>query len=716
MRLIYPDMSNCENVQKHLEMKLYRCYYNAMTCLNVIRKEVAMPISEKDKAYMREVAAYFRSTITPEMPEGSIRDTALHFDINRNKVRKILITTGCLVMPLTETVIQMRAEGKSVKEIAAELDVSVATVSTALPYEDKIDNSLEPSEHAADVRMYRAYEQGRRERQAPTKKGIEKPNMTGGEDNMSEKEWQKDTKMSFTESYHRPHRMTWGDMDELRKEHETALKEADPDLLEEFQGIMRESDERKEAERRELEELEVKQALCAEEQVRLTELRHKLGRYPGALSSRDRVVLEEIAGNRLPPEPMGVMRLHLEVEPGYMSQDDLETLRKFGEVKHGETISRDILVPSDLPLYALHYVIQRAFGWQNSHLHQFLLPREQTYAMTDGSLARWSCMVGVLFRSPLMDEDEEFWADDYNGGSFKNWLRKKYTGPYMSQCHGEGFIACQEDMMQMDMESEFYLMYEREYNYQTKQYEEEEFLSKVSHVLDHKGNRREEPKPYKERAPYRIKIVQMADIPAEGIQQIFERDAFALLERLPLFSVIAPGRDQLSDQCEGEEREYVDDSLCESVGEMYQAVGHYIENLIENQIDSPLHQVAPMPVTDTLLYQYDFGDNWQVRITASENCPDLVESGRITQAELDRANVKCRETYRPVLLARDGEMLMDDVGGLGGYAEFLRTINPDLDGMDADQKAAAKQERKEMLTWAKGMGWKKDNATDFNLL
>jgi len=35
-------------------------------------------------------------------------------------------------------------------------------------------------------------------------------------------------------------------------------------------------------------------------------------------------------------------------------------------------IWRDILVPSDLTLDALHYVIQATMGWENSHLHQFI--------------------------------------------------------------------------------------------------------------------------------------------------------------------------------------------------------------------------------------------------------------------------------------------------------------------------------------------------------
>ena len=123
-----------------------------------------------------------------------------------------------------------------------------------------------------------------------------------------------------------------------------------------------------------------------------------------------------------------------------------------------------------------------------------------------------------------------------------------------------------------------------------------------------------------------------------------------------------------------------------------------------------------IPITDVLLYKYDFGDGWKIRITASENCPELVNSGRITQAELDRANVKCREVYRPVLIARDGEMLVDDVGGLSGFAEFLEDINPDLTGMTPEAKEAAKQRKKEMLTWSKSLGWHREKVRDFNLL
>ena len=180
--------------------------------------------------------------------------------------------------------------------------------------------------------------------------------------------------------------------------------------------------------------------------------------------------------------------------------------------------------------------------------------------------------------------------------------------------------------------------------------------------------------------------------------------------------MLACGKLELPENCSKEEREFIDRQIVNSGDEIYQKVSKHVQLIIEEQIDSPEVQVLPQPVTDVLLYNYDFGDDWKIRITASENCPDLVGSGRITQAELDRANVKCREVYRPVLIARDGEMLVDDVGGLGGFADFLEKIHPELKGMDPDEKEQARCEKKELLEWAKSLGWHRDNSTDFHLL
>ena len=125
-----------------------------------------MAISSKDKEFMMRVTAYFRSTKSSLDPNGSIRDTAVKFNINRNKVRKILVTMGEIESPISESVLLMRQQGMSIKDIAKDLGVSVATVSTALPYEDKIDNTLDPTEHTSAVREYRAYEKEQLKRQA----------------------------------------------------------------------------------------------------------------------------------------------------------------------------------------------------------------------------------------------------------------------------------------------------------------------------------------------------------------------------------------------------------------------------------------------------------------------------------------------------------------------------------------------------------------------
>ena len=56
---------------------------------------------------------------------------------------------------------KLKKQGMSIETVAANLGVSTATVSTYLPYEDSIRDSLDPSEHALAVRSYRAYERAR---------------------------------------------------------------------------------------------------------------------------------------------------------------------------------------------------------------------------------------------------------------------------------------------------------------------------------------------------------------------------------------------------------------------------------------------------------------------------------------------------------------------------------------------------------------------------
>lgn len=125
------------------------------------------------------------------------------------------------------------------------------------------------------------------------------------------------------------------------------------------------------------------------------------------------------------------VRLHLELRDDYLSDYQKRMLIRYGESTSGDSITRDILVPSDMPLHNLHYTIQILFGWQNSHLRSFYLPEEVYNKLTGGTVKGWSDLVGILFQPPSEAEEDVFWDDDYERGSFKVWLRKKYTGPYI---------------------------------------------------------------------------------------------------------------------------------------------------------------------------------------------------------------------------------------------------------------------------------------------
>ena len=117
-----------------------------------------MAISQKDLEFMERVAEVFRQTRTDDSPEGSIQRTARLLALSRTKVAKILLTMGEVRNPHTAAAMRLRKKGRSIREIAAALGISEASVSIALPYADKVDNTLDPSRHAQDVRDYRAYE------------------------------------------------------------------------------------------------------------------------------------------------------------------------------------------------------------------------------------------------------------------------------------------------------------------------------------------------------------------------------------------------------------------------------------------------------------------------------------------------------------------------------------------------------------------------------
>lgn len=119
------------------------------------------------------------------------------------------------------------------------------------------------------------------------------------------------------------------------------------------------------------------------------------------------------------------VRLRLALTHDDLSDDEKRMLRRYGEATKDGAIVRDILIPSDMPLHNLHYAIQRLFGWENSHLRNFTLPKELYSQLTNDTVRGWADLVGLLFQPPSQAENDAFWDEDYEKGSFKVWLRKK---------------------------------------------------------------------------------------------------------------------------------------------------------------------------------------------------------------------------------------------------------------------------------------------------
>jgi hypothetical protein len=330
-------------------------------------------------------------------------------------------------------------------------------------------------------------------------------------------------------------------------------------------------------------------------------------------------------------ETFSAVHLHLELRNENLDDEAKAILRKYGESSTGDSISRDILIPSDMPLHNLHYAMQRLFGWQNSHLRRFILPDEVYSRLTGDTVRGWVELVGILFQPPGEQEQDIFWDDDYQSGSIKSWLRKKYTGPYSYHGVTEHYEWAQNDIRKL---IEQYPMLE---------------------VRESFGDYLERSKAKSDIEPRIIKEAPLIELTLEELNDstLMLGGTDHLLERLEAASVLAFRDEDISD-------------------------ADYL-----------------FPVAHTLIYNYDFGDDWNVIMTKERDCSELLQKGHITQDELREAEKTVLTRYMPVCIHRDGVFVFDDVGGLRGFAKFLKEIN----------EGENKEERRENIIWAQSLGW-----------
>ncbi len=383
-----------------------------------------------------------------------------------------------------------------------------------------------------------------------------------------------------------------------------------------------------------------------------------------------------------------VLRLKLSLDLEYVDEEDMDILRKYGNVKEG--IIREILVPADITLHALSYAIIRSFGWQNSHLHSFVLPDHIFYKITkekephgefdayDALYTEWLDLCGLYFRYPFEYFEDVYWDDDYEEGeSFKRWISKKYTGPYRYGGHSENYFvanALAVDTINVNPMIKVMPTFT-------------EFLE-----MKHEGRENEidnnKFKPIEEATVY-------------DMQPFLDGALDELLERIPLIEILAPQ--------DIKEDEHLIDKV------------KFLKHLQKRTLGN----LPVTPVTDKLIYKYDSGDGWKVNIVmtdcyymmdedndeiSNKNVINIVNyydrrkkpenfdvfdmNNQLVEEELALKISAVRTRYRPKCISSDGLPVMDDVGGVGGYINFLRTIHGD----DPEEKA-------KMKDWAKWMGW-----------
>ena len=359
----------------------------------------------------------------------------------------------------------------------------------------------------------------------------------------------------------------------------------------------------------------------------------------------------QLAGER--PVPYAI-RLHLELDMSDKSMDEqeLSILSEFGKMENG--ITRDIIVPGDITLHALHYVINRAFGWQNSHLHSFR-PYEEDYnrMIGRGMLTEWAKLTGMYFRFPSNDYKDIYWDDDYKASiSVKNWLRKKYTGPYYYGGTREYYYICQEDVNEL-YESNSTIEVRKPF---VEWHKESKKLAIKSGNKDAQANIKKRIAPIKD-----VTVKELAD------SIYFEGGLDELIERIPLCDILLmPGMEKNFDSWSFMNRRML--KACEN----------------EERCLAP----ATAPILNALDYWYDYGDDWNVKITATA-CYDSRKMYEASGNPIEAIN-----EHRPVCVDVDALPVCDDVGGIHGYCRMLVTLHGD----DPEKKESMKE-------WARYMGW-----------
>lgn len=399
-------------------------------------------------------------------------------------------------------------------------------------------------------------------------------------------------------------------------------------------------------------------------------------------------------------------------------------LNKYAKMRDG--FVREVIVPSSMSLNALNYMIQRLYGWQNSHLHSFVLPEDKFNTITDnGALAQWKRLCGVLFRLPDEDYTDKYCADNYDGTkSFKSWLKSKYCGAELPFSVGDTYIDNQMRLDDLENACDDDIMFQPI------------TLGELREAIDIGGEGDE--------LLERLSIGELlcpeneltsaeewwtkVNTEIRGKQDLITQFHTVCGDYLKLIESIYELRQRRITQVEMER--IISTNVKVSQIPKTPAEELYLKNKKEIEyLESHCRQMLSVfepkitPLTDSILYRYDYGDGWCVKVTCIEgyyinnymdfpneqgwilmivkdkdiaedwdfyNCSD---DQKITGEYVEKLR-KVADRKSPICLATDGIALLDDVGGIGGFIDMLKTLHGEN-----------LEEAEELREWANRQGW-----------
>lgn len=395
-----------------------------------------------------------------------------------------------------------------------------------------------------------------------------------------------------------------------------------------------------------------------------------------------------------------------------MTDEERGEFLRLAKAQNG--IRRTVLVPGEMSLHAMHYMILRLFGWQNEHLHRFSLSENTFKQLTGEEIGRWLELCGVLLRFPTSDNTDLYWDDDYKPNqSVKTWLRSKYIKSYAQKSISESLLTTLSEIT--DFEKRFMapdgnraklkkrstldelrhtVVFEEDFNtvlerlrvcdlfLAESEMEEITVDSWNDRILKNRAESMEDIADFVRDKKSKKKL-------DEAVEELKSWRNF----RSSIDSALFYGRRVEVEKQLGQRAE-------EAIREADEAIPEW-EDEVFNILDA--YNPSIVPFLNQLYYLYDFGDDWCIRITCEKRFlrKDVLSTRRyfdnnnieIVGDEWDRlAGVDSKK--HPLCIESDGVSLVEDPGGIYGFYEMLKTLTGD----DSEEKRRMKE-------WAKGLGW-----------